>query len=123
MPLKLSFAVIPLLALSMPLVAQQENAAAETQASATSYADAVSEQQDTPSTATNVRLKDVFESPSTDAVLPQIEPVETDFDPEENSAFRDTTQWDDIDFLLSPEDTLLRDVDSVEFESGLADAQ
>ena len=106
MPLKLSFAVIPLLALSMPLVAQQENATAETQASATSYADAVSEQQDTSSTATNVRLKDVFESPSTDAVLPQIEPVETDFLGEESSAFRDTTQWDNIDFLLSPEDIL-----------------
>jgi len=105
-PLKLSLAVIPLLALAMPLLAQQENSTADTQASAALSTEAVSEQRDIPATATNVRLKDVFESPSTDAVLPQIEPAEVEFQQEVHSAFRDKAQWDEIDFLLSPEEIL-----------------
>ena len=104
MSLRVFLALVPLLVLPIPLAAQEENAAAE--ATATFSTEAIAEQQDGPATATNVRLKDVFESPSTDAVLPQIEPGEIDFQPEVNSAFRNRSQWDSIDFLLSPEEIL-----------------
>lgn len=106
MPPRFYLLLLPLLTLATPLAAQQEDVPADPQASVVSSVDTVTEQQDTPATATNVRLKDVFESPSTDAVLPQIEPGETDLQPEENSAFRDRAQWDKVDFLLSPEEIL-----------------
>ena len=90
----------------MPLAAQQENAPADPQANVASSIDTATEPEDTPAKATNMRLKDVFESPSTSAVLPQIEPGDTELQQEENSAFHDSAQWDEIDFLLSPEEIL-----------------
>tara|TARA_R110001599_G_scaffold353688_1_gene595335 strand:- start:17198 stop:18571 length:1374 start_codon:yes stop_codon:yes gene_type:complete len=92
--------------MAVPLAAQQESAPADTPASATLPTAAVAKKPNGPATATNVRLKDVFEYPSTDAVLPRIEPGEIDFQPEIISAFRNREQWDNIDFLLSPEEIL-----------------
>lgn len=106
MPFRAVLAVLPLLFLATPLAAQQNIVAGTTQGGTASPAEAVAPPQDTPARAANVRLKDVFESPSTDALLPQIEPAETDFQTEENSAFRNREQWDEIDFLLSPEEIL-----------------
>ena len=105
MPFKALLAALPLLLFAAPLAAQNI-AATDTQGNAAPAPEAVEPPQDTPTTAANVRLKDVFESPSTDAVLPQIAPAETDYPEEENSAFRNREQWDEIDFLLSPEEIL-----------------
>ncbi len=106
MPLRLFLASLSLLVMAVPLAAQQESAPADTPASATLPTAAVAKKPNGPATATNVRLKDVFEYPSTDAVLPRIEPGEIDFQPEIISAFRNREQWDNIDFLLSPEEIL-----------------
>ena len=90
----------------MPLAAQHEIAPGDTPGGSTSQAKTDTEPQDNPARATNVRLKDVYASPSTDALLPQIEPGDSDGQGEENSAFRNRAQWDEIDFLLSPEEIL-----------------
>jgi predicted deacylase len=85
MPLRLSLTLLSLLALAMPLAAQQ---------------------QETPTTAKNVSLKEVFESPSTDAVLPQIEPGDDEIQREAESAAHSGPEWNPVDFLLSPQEIL-----------------
>jgi predicted deacylase len=106
MLLRLTLILLLLLTTVVPLSAQPESptvAAGEAEASEP-VAEAAAE--DGATTATSIRLKDVFESPSTDAVLPQIEPGETDIERETERPAHAAAQGNPIDFLLSPEEIL-----------------
>jgi len=59
-----------------------------------------------PATAENIRLKDVFQSPSTAALLPRMTPGDIDIQKEAESVAHREPEWAPVDFLLSPEEIL-----------------
>ncbi|MEM8562221.1 MAG: succinylglutamate desuccinylase/aspartoacylase family protein [Pseudomonadota bacterium] len=100
-------ALLPLLLIALPLQAQEgeEHTSANEDEQATPVSQtAIIDSVESSATATNMRLDEVFESPSTEAVLPQVQPLEDIIDP--SIVEGEPQEWNSADFLLTPEEIL-----------------
>ncbi|MEM6583226.1 MAG: succinylglutamate desuccinylase/aspartoacylase family protein [Pseudomonadota bacterium] len=110
MPSALSVIFLPLLILAASVHAEENQKADPLQPDAIEASVEPVSQATTPdaqentATATNMRLDEVFESPATEAVLPQVQPLEEVIDPSMIEAA--PQDWNSVDFLLTPDEIL-----------------
>lgn len=106
MLVRLSLSPLLLLLLASPLWAQQADQETPPAVSGLSQVEPLPVEEKPPKTATSIRLKDVFQSPSTETVLPQIAPGDAEIQQEAESVAHQEPEWEPVDFLLSPEQIL-----------------
>jgi predicted deacylase len=106
MPARLFLALLFWVAFAPPLSAQQANAPTNSPEVVAPATKTAPEPQEAPPRAASIDLKDVFESPSTSAVLPRISPGEKAINKEAASVARREAQWEPVKFLLNSDEIL-----------------
>jgi hypothetical protein len=106
MRVTLSVALVLFVVFTPLLSAHWANAAESSLDTAATVADSDPTLQVAPSVATSIRLKDVYQSPSTEALLPQVLPDDAEIQREAESVAHSQTPWEPTKFLLSPEEIL-----------------
>lgn len=103
---RLSLALLFWLAIVPSSWAQAPVSGAERAKGGASMAETPEAEARVPATANNIDLKQVFESPATEAVFPRISRGEAAIKKEARSAALSEAEWGPVDFLLSPKDIL-----------------
>ena len=103
MAVKLSLALLLLVAFAPPLSAQQDQRIAT---SGVAHAPLVAGPPEQPPIATSIDLKEVFESPATAAVLPQAPPRDSSIQQEAESVANSPTHATATAYSLDPEEIL-----------------
>ena len=106
MPARLLLALLFWVPFAPILSAQQADTPAGPQELATPATETGPEQQEVPPRAASIDLKDVFESPSTAAVLPRISPGEKAINKEAKSIAHQEAKWEPVKFLLNQDEIL-----------------
>jgi len=106
MPFKSKLVLVLLLVLASRLAAQPADPTVNTGIEQAQTPAAGSSADEVPATAPSIKLRDVYESPSTAAVLPKVSPGEIELQKEAESVAHRKAKWGTIDFLLSPEEIL-----------------